>query len=85
LLDEDLILKSSDLSGNSFTGQWVTLRDANGTIIATGFTPATFSVTPGSQYTVHAANFQNFVFNHWDDESTNSWRTITNTHSALDS
>src|SRR2546428_3530620 len=76
-------VKSSDLSGNSFTGQWVTLRDANGTMISTGFTPKTFSVTPGAQYTVHAANFQNFVFNHWDDESTNSWRTNTTTHSPL--
>jgi len=41
------------------------------------YTPVTFSVTSGAQYTVHAANWQNIVFNHWDDESINPSRTVT--------
>src|SRR3989475_3854040 len=77
-----LTVNSVDLSGNSFTGQWVTLRNSSGNIIATGFTPATFSVTSGSQYTVFAANFQNIVFNHWSDGNTNPSRTITPTQST---
>src|SRR2546427_32781 len=77
-----LTVNSVDLSGNSFTGQWVTLRNSSGNTIATGFTPTTFSVASGAQYTIHAANFKHFVFNHWDDGSTNSWRTISTTQST---
>src|SRR3989449_3533882 len=77
-----LAVNSVDLSGNSFTGQWVQLNDSSGNTIATGFTPATFSVTSGSQYTVFAANFQNVVFNHWSDGNTNPSRAITPTQST---
>src|SRR3989475_550996 len=77
-----LTVNSVDLSGNSFTGQWVQLNDSSGNTIATGFTPATFSVTSGSQYTVFAANFQNTVFNHWSDGNTNPSRAITPTQST---
>src|SRR3989449_529232 len=77
-----LAVNSVDLSGSSFTGQWVQLNDSSGKTIATGFTPATFSVTSGSQYTVFAANFQNVVFNHWSDGNTNPSRAITPTQST---
>src|SRR3989441_6074240 len=77
-----LTVNSVDLSGNSFTGQWVTLRNSSGNTIATGFTPTTFSVASGSQYTVFAANFQNIVFNHWSDGNTNPSRAITPTQST---
>src|SRR2546428_351596 len=77
-----LAVNSVDLSGSSFTGQWVQLNDSSGNTIATGFTPATFSVTSGSQYTVFAANFQNVVFNHWSDGNTNPSRAITPTQST---
>src|SRR3989442_9914263 len=77
-----LAVNSVDLSGSSFTGQWVQLNDSSGNTIATGFTPATFSVTSGSQYTVFAANFQNTVFNHWSDGNTNPSRAITPTQST---
>src|SRR2546425_8620629 len=77
-----LTVNSVYLSGNSFTGQWVQLNDSSGKTIATGFTPATFSVTSGTQYTVFAANFQNTVFNHWSDGNTNPSRAITPTQST---
>jgi hypothetical protein len=73
-----LTVQSSDLSGNSISGLWVELQ-SGGQTIATGFTPATFSVVTGSQYTVYVANYQNFVFNHWDDGSTSPYRAITPT------
>src|SRR3989454_8007708 len=66
-------------ANNEVLHQWVTVTDSSNTIIAKGFTPATFSVTSGSQYTVHVLNFQNTIFNHWDDGSTDSSRTITPT------
>src|SRR5207302_63086 len=62
-----LNVNSVDLSGNPLTGMWVELNDSSGSRIASGFTPTTFSVTSGAQYTVHAANWQNIVFNHWND------------------
>ena len=77
-----LTVNSADLSGSSFTGQWVQLNDSSGNTIATGFTPTTFSVTSGSQYTVFVANFQNIVFNHWSDGNTNPSRAITPTQST---
>src|SRR2546428_1835617 len=78
-------ITSSTITVNAITAnnevlhQWVTVTDSSNTIIAKGFTPATFSVTSGSQYTVHVLNFQNTIFNHWDDGSTDSSRTITPT------
>src|SRR3989475_7275568 len=61
-------VNSVDLSGTALTGMWVELNDTSGSRIASGFTPTTFSVTSGAQYTVHAANWQNIVFNHWRSE-----------------
>src|SRR3989442_7917745 len=78
-------ITSSTITVNAITAnnetlhQWVTLSDSSSNVIAKGFTPATFSVTSGSQYTVHVLNFQNTIFNHWDDGTTNSYRTITPT------
>src|SRR2546426_7279632 len=79
-------ITSSTITVNAITAnnevlhQWATVTDSSNNIIAKGFTPATFSVTSGSQYTVHLLNFQNTIFNHWDDDgSTDSSRTITPT------
>src|SRR2546427_10719835 len=79
-------ITSSTITVNAITAnnetlhQWVTLSDSSSNVIAKGFTPTTFSVTSGSQYTVHVLNFQNTIFNHWDDDgSTDSSRTITPT------
>src|SRR5207245_1179886 len=48
----------------------------NGTTITSGFTPVTFAVTSGIQYVVHVGNYQNDVFNHWNDGNTSSYKTI---------
>src|SRR2546427_10148614 len=61
---------------------WVELNDSSGSRIASGFTPTTFSVTSGAQYTVHAANWQNIVFNHWNDGNTSPSRIIVPTQTA---
>ncbi|MGI0086874.1 MAG: fibronectin type III domain-containing protein, partial [Nitrosotalea sp.] len=77
-----ITVNSVKLSGTSFTGMWVELHASNGTILATGYTPATFTVTPGVQYTVYAANYQSTIFNHWSNGSTNSSITITPTQNT---
>src|SRR3989454_72666 len=74
-----LTLNSVELPSNPFAGQWIALSDSSGNTIATGFTPITFTVTTGTQYTVFAPNGHIHVFNHWDDGSTDSSRTITPT------
>lgn len=70
-----LTVKSVDLSGNPLNGMWTELY-FDGRLIASGFTPVTFTVNSGSQYSVAVADFQDIVFNHWEDGSTNRFRTI---------
>src|SRR5439155_15350603 len=77
-----LNVNSVDLSGSPLTGMWVELNDSSGSRIASGFTPTTFSVTSGAQYTVHAANWQNIVFNHWNDGNTSPARIIVPTQAT---
>ncbi|HEU5488376.1 MAG TPA: hypothetical protein VFV16_06085, partial [Candidatus Nitrosotalea sp.] len=76
-----LKVKTVNLSGTVITGLWTTLV-SGGTTIQSGYTTMTFTVTPGNQYTVTVANYQNYVFNHWSDGSTNPNRTITPTQAT---
>ena len=72
-----ITVNSVGLSGNPITGLWTVLRYTNGTTITSGFTPVTFTATSGIQYVVHVGNYQNAVFNHWNDGNTSSYKTIT--------
>jgi len=76
-------VKSVDLNGNPITGMWTELHDSSGKLLKTGYTPITFKVNPGVQYTVVAANYQTTIFNHWNDGTTTSSKTITPTKSAI--
>jgi len=49
----------------------------NGTTIATGFTPASYQITTGIEYTAFVADFNQYIFDHWEDGSTDSSRIIT--------
>ncbi|HYL65689.1 MAG TPA: fibronectin type III domain-containing protein [Nitrosopumilaceae archaeon] len=75
-------VNSVDLSGNAFTGMYIELENSNGVVMASGFTPASFSAISGQQYIVFANNYQNFVFNHWDDGTTSQARPITPTQTV---
>lgn len=77
-----ITVKSDDLAGNSITGIWDELHSSTGSTISTGYTTNTYSITTGKQYTVYVSNWQNTVFDHWDDGSTNPYRTITPTQSV---
>jgi hypothetical protein len=48
---------------------WTVLRQ-NGVIVATGFTPVTFNVSPGVSYTLSTADYQDIKFHHWADTGT---------------
>ena len=71
-----LTVISNDLSGNQITGMWTELHDSSGKTLKTGYTPISFSVTSGTQYIVYVSNWQNIVFSHWEDGSTNPQRTV---------
>src|SRR2546422_610751 len=77
-----LTVNSVELPSNPFAGQWIALSDSSGNTIATGFTPITFTATTGSQYNIHAPDGHLHIFDHWDDGSTNSFRTITPTQDS---
>ncbi len=73
----NLIVKSADLSNNTITGMFTTIRSDNGTILQEGYTPLTFTGDKGSIYTITVANFGNREFDHWGDGSTSVTRTVT--------
>ena len=53
-------------TGQSITGMYVEL-DQNGQKVSSSFSPATFTLTGGTQYTVRVGNFNSYVFDHWLD------------------
>ncbi len=77
-----ITVKSDDMSGNSISGMWDELHSSTGSTLATGYTTNSYQVTTGNQYTVYISNYQNIVFDHWEDGSTNPYRAITPTQSV---
>lgn len=78
-----LTVKAIDVLGNPINGIWMELHSANGSIIATGYTPIKFDVSQGIQYIVYASNYLHYVFLHWDDGSLSNHRNITPTGNAV--
>ncbi|OLC25726.1 MAG: hypothetical protein AUH71_00590 [Thaumarchaeota archaeon 13_1_40CM_4_48_7] len=68
-----LTIESVGLS-SPITGLWTVISGAGST---TGYTPLSYSANSGSQYTVTMGEYQNYVFDHWDNGSTSKSRTIT--------
>src|SRR2546427_3952626 len=72
-----LHVSSQDTNGNIKTGFYMVLKQA-GTTVATGFTPADFTLNSGVQYTLAARGFGSYVFDHWlDTGSTVNPRTVS--------
>jgi hypothetical protein len=69
-------VRSADLNGNLFNGMWTTVSK-DGVVLKTGYTPLSFSAESGVNYQVTVSNYQNYVFDHWENGSTNSARTIS--------
>ena len=76
-----ITVKTVGLTGNTITGLWTTLI-SGGTTTKSGYTTKTYSVTAGNTYTVTVANYNNYVFDHWSNGSTNSNLVITPTQSV---
>src|SRR2546428_8273341 len=84
IVTSTLTVTTQDISGNTLTGLYITLK-LSGTTVATGFSPVTFTLNNGVQYTVTAAGYRTHVFDHWlDTGSTSSSRAITiNTNTQI--
>jgi hypothetical protein len=73
----ELTIRSENMSGGTLNGFWTTLSQG-GSTVGTGFTPATFTVNSGQQYTATVSNYGVWRFDHWEDNgSTNQSRVVS--------
>src|SRR2546422_489444 len=78
-----LTVTTQDSQGHTITGYNVVLTQG-GTTVGTGFSPVTFTLTSGTQYSVSASSYGTFVFDHWlDTGSTVNPRTISITANTV--
>ena len=61
-----LTVTSEDLGGNMISGYYTVLSQG-GSVVSTGFTPTTFTLTDGQSYVVQVDNYQSCYFDHWSD------------------
>lgn len=62
--------------GSSLTGMYIALEQG-GSVVATGFTPVTFSLVTGDSYQILAYNYGQYTFSQWSDGNTVNPDTIT--------
>ncbi|HKU50142.1 MAG TPA: hypothetical protein VJP79_09345, partial [Nitrososphaera sp.] len=67
---------SCTLDGASIPGMYVNLRE-NGNIIADGYTPKTFNLTPGKDYVVVLYWCCDYYFRHYSDGTLTRYYTVT--------
>lgn len=73
-----LRVNSKDSFGNIMTGFQTKLYAQSGTLIDTGNTPHTFTLTNNQNYVVHVENNAKYVFDHWSDTgSTSATRNVS--------
>lgn len=72
-----------DTSNDALTGYYVTLLDASGNKLETGFTPAAFKTTSGTPYGVQASGFGKCIFAKWSDGVVNNPRSFTATGARI--
>lgn len=75
-------ITSENSDGSTLTGFRTVLYASNGSIIAKGFTPNTFTVAVGQTYGVRAESYGSCNFVQWSDGVTSDPRTYTATSSA---
>jgi hypothetical protein len=81
-LQSQLTVTSQDASGDALPGFYTTLSQ-NGSVISTGFTPATFTLNDSQTYAVTVGNYGRYAFSHWlDTGSTDSTRAVSITQDS---
>jgi hypothetical protein len=74
---------SQNTGGTAISGYRTILYASNGSAIAEGFTPSTFTTTVGQTYGVRAESYGSCAFTMWSDGVTSDPRTYTATSSAM--
>jgi hypothetical protein len=72
-----LTVGMQNTAGAALTGYWTQLWQ-NGVTVASGYTPASYTLVNGQLYTIEADGYGSCAFDHWlDNGSTNNMRDIT--------
>src|SRR5579885_1173060 len=71
-----ITVSSQYSDGSALSGMYIVLSQ-NGATVNTGFTPTSFTVTSGQQYTVTAEDYGSASFSHWQDGTTSRSITVT--------
>jgi hypothetical protein len=69
-----LTVKSVDQTGKAINGLWMEVKK-DGATIKTGFTPLSLTAEEAT-YTVSAGNYQQIIFDHWQDGSKSSTTSV---------
>ena len=77
-----LTVNSVSLDGSPINGIWTVTKSTGGLILASGFSPLTYSALSGGNYIVSASNYGNYVFSHWSTGATSNTITFSPTHST---
>lgn len=73
----------AQVNGNDLSGMYIAL-EGDGSVVATGFTPVTFSLASGQTYQVFADNYGPYSFSQWNGGSTSNPLTVTETSAGSD-
>jgi hypothetical protein len=79
--DLPVTVQAEYANGSSLNGMWTVVQN-NGSLVASGFTPLTFSAASGAKYEVSVANYESLTFSHWVGGSTNPEMTVSVTQAT---
>jgi hypothetical protein len=69
---------NTQINGGAPISGFYTVLDQNNNVVATGYTPAKFTVNNGQAYSVQVQNYGSYYFQYWlDSGSVNAKRTVT--------
>jgi hypothetical protein len=74
-------VRSLGLDNSPITGLWTEISSAN-KLVKAGYTTLSYTGSSGTTYKTCMSNYQNYIFDHWADGSTNSCKTFTPTQSS---
>ena len=78
-----ITVASQDQNGNAISGYYTLLYSSGGSVIATGFTPETFSVTTGLTYAVKVDGYSSCIFAKWSNGLPADPITVTATSATI--
>ena len=74
-----LTVNSAAPDGTPVNGLWTVISSPDGSILATGYTPFTYSAVPGADYAVSVSNYGQYVFSNWGNGATSNEITVSPT------